>query len=55
LPARDPLVLESVDAFMRRIDRHEWSRYPHCGKGQFVSTAPIAPAPARLLRLRGPP
>ncbi len=40
----DQLVLESVEAFMRRIDRHEWSRCPYCGKGQFVSTAPIAPA-----------
>ena len=55
VPAPDPLVVESVEAFMRRIDRHEWSRCPHCGKGQFVPTAPIAPAPVRLLHLRGPP
>ena len=54
-PAPDPLVVESVEAFMRRIDRHEWSRCPHCGKGRFVPTAPIAPAPMRLLHLRGPP
>lgn len=53
--APDPIVVESVEAFMRRIDRHEWSRCPHCGKGQFVPTAPIALAPLRLLHLRGPP
>ncbi len=55
VPAPDPLVVESVEAFMRRIDRHEWSRCPHCGKGRFVPTAPIASAPARSLHLRGPP
>lgn len=54
-PAPDPVVVESVEAFMRRIDRHEWSRCPHCGKGQFVPTAPIAPTPVRWLYLRGPP
>ena len=55
VPVPDPIVVESVEAFMHRIDRHEWSRCPHCGKGQFVSTAPITPAPVRLLHLRGPP
>jgi hypothetical protein len=54
-PVPDPVVVESVEAFMRRIDRHEWSRCPHCGKGRFVPTAPIAPAPVRWLHLRGPP
>ena len=54
-PVPDPLVVESVEAFMRRIDRHEGSRCPHCGKGHFVPTAPIAPAPVRLRYLRGPP
>jgi hypothetical protein len=54
-PVPDPVVVESVQAFMRRIDRHEWSRCPHCDKGQFVPTAPIAPAPVRWLHLRGPP
>ena len=55
VPAPDPLVVESVEAFMHRIHRHEWSRCPHCGNGQFVPTASIAPAPVRLLHLRGPP
>jgi Putative transposase/Transposase zinc-binding domain len=54
-PAPDPLVVESVEAFMHRIDRHEWSRCPHCGKGRFVPTAAIAPAPLRLGHLREPP
>jgi len=55
VPPPDPLVVESVEAFMRRIDRHEWSRCPHCGKGQFVTTATIAAVPLPLLHLRGPP
>ena len=54
-PAPDPLVVESVEAFMRRIDRHEHSRCPHCGRGRFVPTAPIAAVPLPLLHLRGPP
>lgn len=55
VPSPDPLVVESVEAFLHRIDRIEWSHCPHCGKGRFVPTAPIAPAPMRLLHLRGPP
>jgi len=54
-PVPDPLVVESVQAFLHRIDRHELLRCTHCGKGQFVPTASIAPAPVRVLHLRGPP
>ena len=54
-PAPDPVVVESVEAFLRRIDQHQRLRYPHCGRGQFVPTAPIAPVPLPLLHLRGPP
>jgi len=54
-PVPDPIVVESVEAFMRRIDQYERLRCPHCGKGQFVPTAPIAPSPVRLLHLRRPP
>jgi len=53
-PVPDPVVVESVEAFMRRIDRLDWMRCTHCGNGQFVPTASIVPAP-RLLHLRGPP
>ena len=54
-PTPDPLVLESVQDFLHRIDRLHWMHCAHCGKGQFVPTASIAPAPVRLLHLRGPP
>jgi hypothetical protein len=54
-PTPDPAVVESVQAFMHRIERHEYLRCAHCGRGQFLPTAPIAPAPLRLLHLRGPP
>jgi hypothetical protein len=54
-PTPDPIVVESVEAFMRRIDQYQRLRCPHCGKGQFVPTAPIAPLPLPLLHLRGPP
>ena len=54
-PAPDPAVVESVEAFMHRIERHEYLRCTHCGRGQFVPTSPIAPVPLRLLRLRRPP
>ena len=55
VPAPDPVVVESVAAFMHRIDRIEWARCPHCGKGAYVPTATIAPAPARSPPSRGPP
>jgi hypothetical protein len=54
-PTPDPVVLESVQDFLHRIDRLDWMRCPHCGEGQFVFTAPIASTPARLPPLRGPP
>lgn len=55
VPPPDPAVVESVQAFMHRIQRHDALRCPHCGRGQFVPTASIAPLPLRLLHLRGPP
>jgi len=54
-PAPDPVVVESVEAFMHRIDQYQRLRCTHCGKGRFVPTAPIAPVPLPLLHLRGPP
>ena len=54
-PTPDPVLVESVHAFMHRIQRHEYLRCTHCGRGQFLPTAPIAPVPLRLLHLRGPP
>ena len=55
VPLPDPVVVESVEAFMHRIDRYAMLRCPHCGTGHFVPTAAIVPAPVRLLYLRGPP
>jgi hypothetical protein len=52
-PTPDPIVVESVEAFMGRINRLASLRCTHCGNGRFVLTAPIAPA--RSLHLRGPP
>ena len=54
-PVPDPLVVESVQDFLHRIHRLECSRCPHCGKGQFVPTASIAPTPVRVPHPRGPP
>ncbi len=55
VPPPDPVVMESVAAFMQRIDRVEWARCPHCGQGAYVPTAAIAPMPLRAARSRGPP
>ena len=54
VPAPDPLVVESVQDFLHRIDRLHGMRCPHCAQGPFVLTASIAPAPVRLPYLRGP-
>jgi len=55
VPAPDPVVVESVAAFMDRIDRVGWARCPHCRQGSFVPTAAIAPMPLRTPFSRGPP
>jgi hypothetical protein len=52
-PAPDPLVVESVEEFIGRINRLEWLRCTHCGNGRFVPSAPIAPV--RVPPVRGPP
>ena len=54
-PPPDRLVVESLEAFMRRINRLECARCPHCGTGRFVPSAPIAPAPSPVPPLRAPP
>jgi hypothetical protein len=54
-PTPDRLVVESLEAFMQRIDRIQWSRCEHCGAGSFVPSAPLAPVPARVPPLREPP
>ena len=51
----DPVVVESVQAFMRRIEQYQRLRCSHCGKAWLVPTALIAPVPLPLLHLREPP
>ena len=55
VPTPNPVIVESVVAFMRRIDRAAWARCAHCGKGAYVPTAAIAPMPIRIPFSRGPP
>jgi len=55
VPTPDPVIVESVAAFMGRIDRAGWARCPHCGQGAYVPTAAIAPTPPRAPFSRGPP
>ena len=55
VPAPDPVVVESVAAFMCRIDRHAWARCGYCGQGCFVPTAPIPVSMGHLIQPRGPP
>jgi hypothetical protein len=55
VPDPDPVVVESVAAFLRRIDRIDWARCPHCRFGHYVPTAAIAPTGRGLPPLRGPP
>ena len=52
-PVPDPVVLESVEQFIGRINRIEWLRCTHCAIGSFVPTAPIAPV--RAPPVRAPP
>lgn len=52
-PIPDRLAVESLETFMQRVDRIEWMRCAHCGRGSFVPSAPLAPV--RLPPLRGPP
>ena len=55
VPPPDPVIVESVAAFLQRIDRVAWTRCPHCGEGSFVPTAAIAPTPLPGPLSRGPP
>jgi len=50
-PTPDPIVVESVEEFIGRINRLQWLRCARCAIGSFVPTAPIAPVPPR----RAPP
>ncbi len=51
-PAPDPAVVESVEAFMRRVAGIEWLNCPHCGQGQFRVVQAILHAGAGAIDLR---
>jgi hypothetical protein len=53
-PAPDPVVTESVQAFMLRVARIELHACGHCGVGQFVVTRALMPH-AHGASSRGPP
>lgn len=55
VPPPDPAVVESVAAFMQRIDRHDWRRCPHCGTGTWVPTAALPPRSGWSPPSRAPP
>lgn len=42
-PAPDPVVVESVEAFMRRVAGIEWLDCPHCREGRFMVLQGIPP------------
>jgi hypothetical protein len=46
-PAPDPVVVESVEAFMRRVACIEWLNCPHCHEGRFHVVQALLPHPPR--------
>ena len=54
-PAPDPAVIETVEAFMRRVANIEWINCPHCGQGRFVPVEAIPPSPPPRPPPQGPP
>ena len=55
IPEPAPALIESVQAFLQRIDRADWNACTHCGRGQFVVSAPLPPVRAPPPGSRGPP
>jgi len=53
-PAPDPVLVESVAAFMRRVAGIEWLNCPHCHEGRF-RVVEVIPPPIRSPPPRGPP
>lgn len=47
MPAPDPAVIETVDAFLRRVAGHELARCPHCGQTAMRWMEAIAPRRTR--------
>ena len=58
VPAPDPLLTATVQEFLRRVDRADGARCPHCCAGRFVPIAVIPPlrqATPQGASVRGPP
>lgn len=53
-PQPEPKVIESVQAFLQRVARIEWSCCPHCRRGRFRVVQPLPPQP-RWQPQHGPP
>ena len=53
-PSPQPVVIETVAAFLHRVSHIEYARCAHCSRGQFRVVAVIRPA-RRLPDPRGPP
>jgi len=49
----DPVVVESVEAFMRRVEQYQRLRCSRCGKVWLVPTALITPVPLALAASAG--
>ena len=54
-PIPEPAVIESVAAFLKRVERFEWLCCPHCQQGRFAVLQGIAPTPRTSPPRRGPP
>ena len=54
-PAPDPVLVESVAEFMKRVASIEWLNCTHCGEGRFVVIEAIPPSPLPRPPPQGPP
>lgn len=55
MQAPDPVVIESVAAFMARVAHLAWGECPQCRGGRFVVSAPLPPRRGAGASSRGPP
>ena len=54
-PAPEPALIESVEAFVRRVARLQWLACPHCGSTCIRVVQAIPPHPCRAHPERAPP
>jgi hypothetical protein len=54
-PDSNPVVVESVAEFMKRVASIEWLNCPHCREGRFVVIEAIPPSPLARPPPHGPP